>query len=204
MVKDGTDCMVMNTTYRMDCNHCPEDNNNRSVYLGCSGKSVHNRMREHGAKVLGEKEENSMAKHMSIHHSSIPKDQRSFTATILAKHRSTLTRFTDEAVRLAKTGNLANSKGEWGCGGLVRLVPSRQDKQQEYSDNREQQRRDNSNTVGGQNNPDVHRRDNHNKDGREGDNPEVTSNGENNSTSENYDQEPTLRTIRTLRRRENR
>ena len=107
-------------------------------------------------------------------------------------------------MRLAKTGNLANSKGEWGCGGLVRLVPSRQDKQQEYSDNREQQRRDNSNTVGGQNNPDVHRRDNHNTDGREGDNPEVTSNGENNSTSENYDQEPTLRTIRTLRRRENR
>ena len=130
-----TDCTVMNVTYRLDCEHCPKENINRSVYLGCTGKSLHNRTKEHTAKVTGDtkKEDNSMAKHMAIHHGDIQKKDRKFVSTIIARHEKTLGRFVDESVRLAKTQNLANSKGEWGCGGLVRLIPSRQDQTQEYT-----------------------------------------------------------------------
>ena len=69
---------------------------------------------------------------MSVHHQDIPKEERKFKATVVAKHTTTIGRFVDEAVRLANTTNLCNSKGEWGCGGLVRLLPSRQDKNQTY------------------------------------------------------------------------
>ena len=132
---NNTDCTSMNVTYRLDCQHCPEENQNRSVYIGCTGKSLHNRVGEHMAKISGKtkKVDNAMAKHMAIHHKDIPKGDREVKATIVAKHNSTLGRFVDEAVRLTSVGNLANSKGEWGCGGLVRLIPSRNDKTITYS-----------------------------------------------------------------------
>ena len=66
-----------------------------------------------------------MAKHMEDKHKDIPTGERRFKATIINRHHKTINRFVDEAIRLEQTPNLCNSKGEWGCGGLIRLQPKR-------------------------------------------------------------------------------
>ena len=66
-----------------------------------------------------------MAKHMLQNHPEVPPAERNFTAKILSCNRTTLSRFVDEALRLEKVPNLANSKREWGCGGLIRLQVTR-------------------------------------------------------------------------------
>ena len=116
--------MTMNTTYQIRCNLCPDDQEElRSNYIGCTGRSLHCRSNEHKRAIEKGNKKNAMAKHFNNHHPNNRKDEGIITTKILAKHHSTLTRVIDEGLRLIGNQNLANSKGEWGRGGgLVRLV----------------------------------------------------------------------------------
>ena len=62
-----------------------------------------------------------MAKHFMKHHGGVDKG---YKAKVLAKHNNCLTRFVDESLRIEQgestLNGLANSKGEWGAGALVR------------------------------------------------------------------------------------
>ena len=95
------------------------------MYIGCSGKSLHNRTMEHQVKIRGGNETNAMAKHMVANHPELQPGDRQITAKILKTSSTTMERFIDEALRLESGSNLANSKREWGCGGLVRLEATR-------------------------------------------------------------------------------
>ena len=126
-VENNTDCLKMNITYQLDCQECNINpaGGSRSVYIGCTGKSLHNRTMEHLLKIKGGKETNAMAKHMMTNHPGLQPGERKITAKILKTSSTTMERFVDEAIRLESGTNLANSKSEWGCGGLVRLESTR-------------------------------------------------------------------------------
>ena len=125
--ENNTNCLQMNVTYQLDCQECninPEGGS-RSIYIGCTGKSLHNRTMEHLMKIRGGKQTNAMAKHMMTNHPELQPGERKITAKILKTSSTTMERFVDEALRLESGTNLANSKSEWGCGGLVRLEATR-------------------------------------------------------------------------------
>ena len=96
--------------------------NTRHVYVGSTGKSIHARGLDHAKAVSSkqpEKSSNSMAKHMVSHHGQ----NVGFTAKVVSRNNSCLTRLIDESIRIETEDNrigLANSKSEWGAGALVR------------------------------------------------------------------------------------
>ena len=121
----------MNISYRLDCKRChpePGDVNdinpvNRSIYLGCSGRSLHSRLQEHESDIVDADSTNAMVKHLKAAH---PEDEewrneQPIRARVIKNHMSTLKRLIDESLRLEANPGLANSKSEWGRGGgLVR------------------------------------------------------------------------------------
>ena len=134
-VDTKTDCMMMNTTYKITCLLCPPvpdpNLNLRSTYIGCSGRSLHRRSIEHLKEIQNDDEKkidkNAMAKHFAIHHPNNRHDSNIISVKLLASHHSTLTRVIDEGIRLERGTDLANSKSEWGRGGgIIRLQPTRQ------------------------------------------------------------------------------
>ena len=71
-----TDCTNMWSTYRLDCTYChpteePIDRINsvdRSIYLGCSGRSLHARLTGHIEDIRRGDKSNAMVKHYSAVH----------------------------------------------------------------------------------------------------------------------------------------
>ena len=117
------DCSASNITYQLTCDKCESDNriDTRHKYIGSSGKSLHARGFEHQKDVAGHKKTNSIAKHMENVHDG---ENVGFTAKVLKRHRSCMTRLIDESIRIEhgeESVGLANSKSEWGAGNLVRV-----------------------------------------------------------------------------------
>ena len=84
------------------------------MYLGCTGKSTHSRMIDHLEDVSNKDLSNSMAKHMELNHTEEQTNTK-FSAKVIATHRSCLSRFVDESLRIDKEkDNICNSKSEWG------------------------------------------------------------------------------------------
>ena len=127
----------MNITYRITCKSCPNPPaaaESRGQYVGCSGRTLHKRSKEHEDDIRDGKLKNAMAKHYHNSHPEAVTHEDLIEVELIAHHKDTLTRFVDESLRLEAEGDtLANSKGEWGRGGgLVRLIPmSTQSRQSE-------------------------------------------------------------------------
>ena len=96
--------------------------NDRSIYLGCSGRSLHARLDDHIDDIKGGLNKNAMVKHFENKHQGYPWQlQVPIRVRAIRYHTSLLHRVIDESLRLEKNIGLANSKGEWGRGGgLVR------------------------------------------------------------------------------------
>ena len=129
-VTNKTDCTSMRCTYRLDCTYChPNEGSvddinpvNRSIYLGCSGRSLHARLLDHLKDIRNGDTSNAMVKHFTNTHADQDwRNERPVRARKVKPHNHIMRRLIDEALRLEKNENLANSKGEWGRGGgLVR------------------------------------------------------------------------------------
>ena len=125
-VTERTDCSTMRTSYRLDCLYChptedriedisPKD---RSIYLGCSGRSMHSRMVDHMKDMKAGDMSNAMVKHMdNVHPNMNWREDMPIRARRIKSHITTLRRLIDESLRLEQYKGLANSKGEWGRGG---------------------------------------------------------------------------------------
>ena len=125
-----TDCTTMKLTYRLDCTYChPEEDRvnsispiNRSIYVGCAGRSLHARTLDHVKDLKAGDQGNAIVKHMVAQHENRDwKSELPIRVRVVTGHSTTLRRLIDESLRLEKNQGLANSKGEWGRGGgLVR------------------------------------------------------------------------------------
>ena len=129
-VTNKTDCTNMRCTYRLDCLYChPREGRigdinpiDRSIYLGCSGRSLHSRLLEHQSDVRSGDTSNAMVKHFNNKHMDRDwKKEVPIRARKVKPHNKIMRRLIDESLRLEKNRGLANSKGEWGRGGgLIR------------------------------------------------------------------------------------
>ena len=130
LATENTKCLTMRTTYRLDCIYCHPNEGSlaeicpqeRSIYLGCSGRSLHSRMVGHIKDIKAGDMSNATVKHLThIHPDRNWRQEVPVRARRVKTHTTTLRRLIDESLRLEKHQGLANSKGEWGRGGgLVR------------------------------------------------------------------------------------
>ena len=98
-----------------------------SLYVGESGRSLHERAQERWNDFNGRKNDSHILKHWLTHHhgQGIPK----FKIRVIQYCRDTLTRQVGEAVRINYRGQTLNSKSGYNRSGLSRLVVEERDEE---------------------------------------------------------------------------
>ena len=102
----------------------------RLKYLGTTGRTAHNRSREHQEGYTKRKSKNALWKHWSIKHKGeiqIPV-REAFEMTLLTSHKSNLHRLATEALMIKQSipNTLMNSKSEWSKNKLIRQTTTQQ------------------------------------------------------------------------------
>ena len=96
----------------------------RTIYIGHSGTTLHNRMSEHCRAVMGQRGMKSgIAKHHAALH--VGHDPTYWSSRILDVQSKNLNRLASEALNILRNGttcSLINSKGEFGKMNLPRLI----------------------------------------------------------------------------------
>ena len=93
---------------------------NPSIYVGESGRSLHERSKEHQADFEAKSGDSHILKHWIAHHGGQGKP--AFKLEVVKYCRDTLSRQVGEAVRIQYRGNTLNSKAGYNRSGLCRLV----------------------------------------------------------------------------------
>ena len=96
-----------------------------SIYVGETGRSLHERARKHWAAFASQAENSHIYKHWVNHHSS--RGQPNFLIRVIKYCRDALTRQVGEAVRIGYRGQTLNSKGGYNSSKLSRLVLEEKD-----------------------------------------------------------------------------
>jgi hypothetical protein len=91
-----------------------------SIYVGETGRSLHERAREHWGAFKTQAEDSHIFKHWVNHHGR--KGQPNFQIRVIKYCRDALTRQVGEAVRIGYRGQTLNSKGGYNRSGLSRLI----------------------------------------------------------------------------------
>ena len=91
-----------------------------SIYVGESGRSLHERAQDHWNDFASGKPDSHILKHWLTHHQGQGKPQ--FRITIIKYCRDALTRQVGEAVRISYRGQTLNSKAGYNRSGISRLV----------------------------------------------------------------------------------
>jgi hypothetical protein len=128
------DCRKRNIIYESKCLLCnPEQDKFQkdgkdlkdgglfpSIYVGETGRSLHERAKEHWRDFTARKEDSHILKHWVNHHQS--KDQPKFRIDVIRYCRDALSRQVGEYVRVGYRGQTLNSKGGFNRSGITRLV----------------------------------------------------------------------------------
>ena len=93
---------------------------NPSIYVGESGRSLHERSKEHWADFEARSGDSHILKHCMTHHGGQGKPD--FRLEVVKYFRDTLSRHVGEAVTIQYRGNTLNSKAGYNRSGLSRLV----------------------------------------------------------------------------------
>ena len=91
-----------------------------SIYVGESGRSLHERAKNHWDDFASRKEDSHILKHWVNHHSS--QGQPSFKITVVKYCKDALSRQVGEAVRIGFRGQTLNSKGGYNRSAINRLI----------------------------------------------------------------------------------
>ena len=91
-----------------------------SIYVGETGRSLHERAREHCGAFRAETEDSHILKHWANHHGR--EGQPNFQIRVVKYCKDALSRQVGEAVRIGYRGQTLNSKGGYNRCGLSRLV----------------------------------------------------------------------------------
>ena len=120
------DCRSSRAVHSNSCDICQGLNPPRNAqYVGTTGRCTHSRMLEHQKAVQNSQRSNALAKHQQAKHSNLVPN---FKAKILRGGvRFNTDRFVLEALHIRDRHDnpnvdLLNQKGEWGYGGIPRLL----------------------------------------------------------------------------------
>ena len=116
-------CVICNPEgemYQKDGKELEDKRENPSIYVGESGRSLHERSKEHWADFVARSEDSHILKHWLTHHGG--QGEPDFRLEVVKFCRDTLTRQVGEAVRIQYRGNTLNSKAGYNRSGLSRLV----------------------------------------------------------------------------------
>ena len=108
--KGSSKCKKKSVVYESKCLACPASNN-RSTYIGETGRSLYERSQEHLDDAENKRKCSHIFKHWATEHPEM-KTQPVFKFTVLKPHKTPLDRQLHEAVRISSHGFL-NSKSEF-------------------------------------------------------------------------------------------
>ena len=102
----------------------------RLKYLGTTGRTAHNRSKEHQEGYVKRKAKSALWKHWSVKHRGevqLPV-REAFEMTLVTSHRSNLHRLATEALMIEQSipETLMNSKSEWSKNKLIRQTTTQQ------------------------------------------------------------------------------
>ena len=110
----GVDCCTRGCVYQITCEECKDKENVKNKYRGQTGRSIHERMREHFDDLEKKKENSPLWQHSIEHH-----DSRKFPVTLKILSRcfgKPTRRLITEAVMIDELEEMEamNNKGEYG------------------------------------------------------------------------------------------
>ena len=131
--EDNIDCTKRNLVYENICVDCNPSAGKKgelkvqdtksdmpSVYVGETARSLYERGKEHWEAWRAKSTDSHILKHWSLHHGGI--GEPNYILKVVGYHRTALSRQVGEAVRIAKRGQLLNSKGEYNRCKITRLT----------------------------------------------------------------------------------
>ena len=127
-------CKMRNIVYESACKKCNPEVGNKgplknpctnppSLYVGETGRSLHERSREHWDSYRNGSKDSHILKHHILHHGGIGEPEMIFK--VVGSYRSALSRQVGEAVKIKRRGgegSLLNSKGEFNRCKITRLT----------------------------------------------------------------------------------
>ena len=129
-------CTRAKVCYRIACRVCNErveleeedrvfhSDDQRLKYLGTTGRTAHNRSKEHQEGYIKKKPKSALWKHWVTHHGHMEPMEvhQAFEMTLLTGHKSNLHRMAAEAIMIEQSNpqTLMNSKSEWSRNKLIR------------------------------------------------------------------------------------
>ena len=117
-------CMENNLVYQIKCSRCGDDNQ-KGLYIGQTGGSIHRRQKEHLQGLKRGDWKCPLFRHTRQHH---PEGAPDFIMEKISKARSNMERLVYEAELIGNHDDggsqLWNQKGEYGRSKLVRLKSS--------------------------------------------------------------------------------
>jgi hypothetical protein len=142
------DCRKRSIIYENTCQICnPEDGKEKvrkdgrdladggkypSVYVGESGRSLHERAREHWADFDGRQTDSHILKHWMVHHKG--QGTPDFRIRVIKYCKDALSRQVGEAVRISYRGQTLNSKSGYNRSGISRLVLEEEKEEEQIRD----------------------------------------------------------------------
>ena len=112
-------CKTPGIVYNIFCNIC-QNENEKAVYVGQSGRNAYNRGKEHVDAFLAGNNSHCLVIHHKTHHPDLPRDVSHYRMVLVRSYRSPLDRQIGEALEIynADVDVLMNSGAEWGAGRL--------------------------------------------------------------------------------------
>ena len=110
--------------YRITCNRCNQEVDNKEMYLGQSGRSLHTRQQEHLQGLTNSKSSCPLVRHNLDKHRELKLSLKDFTMDKIRKTTDNMSRLISEAQAIAdaeeQDSHLWNSKGEFVKSKLIR------------------------------------------------------------------------------------
>ena len=139
-------CKVRSVVYESACKRCNPEVGKKgplktpctdppSLYVGETGRSLHERSREHWDSYRNGSKDSHILKHHLLHHNGEGEPEMIFK--VVGKYRSALSRQVGEAVKIRRRGgegSLLNSKGEFNRCKITRLTLEEQPKKSVQED----------------------------------------------------------------------